>query len=263
MQAEYYSDKSIAVFGDTKPWAGNLRALGGKFNANLKGRHGWIFQRNKETELMQFIAQAQQGLIQPLPQTNQQTNQQTQTQTPYPIATPQMVPFGQTQPAMTPQAAMARLTVAQPTIPFPQVQPITSQQAPVIPTPQVGPVTAIKPLSPKPATVLPAQPLQVGFPNMFTAADGLTYQIIIYTTPVPSMGQRVTLTVGDTNLEYTVTGIQKNTAPFDDILLTQVLPQDVEQGTEAPVSRAIIMNGQWKIYCMQDEHSLQFHPLTQ
>ncbi len=73
-------------------------------NGNLKGRPGWIFQRNKEAELMQFIAQAQQGLIQPAAPTT--------TQTAFPIATPQLSPFGQTQPAMTPQAAMARLTIA-------------------------------------------------------------------------------------------------------------------------------------------------------
>lgn len=253
MQAEYYSDKSIAVFGETKPWASNLRALGGKFNANLKGRPGWIFQRNKEAELMQFIAQAQQGLIQPT------ATATVATQTNYPIATPQLAPFGKTQPALTPQAAMARLTTGQPqvltpkvTIPFPQVA-----------LPQIQPVvTTPKPLSPKPTTILPTQPVTIGFPNMFTAADGLTYQIIIYTAPAPTVGQRVTLTFGDNALNYIVREIQNQNAPIDDILISQVLPE-IEQGTEAPLSRAIIMNGKWQVHCMQDEHTLTFHPLNQ
>lgn len=260
MQAEYYSDKSIAVFGETKPWAANLRALGGKFNANLKGRPGWIFQRNKEAELMQFIAQAQQGLVQPAAPVP--------TQTQYPIATPQLAPFGQTQAAMTPQAAMARLTIAQPTltpqVPLPQATvPFPQVALPPIQPLATVPVPTPKPLSPKPTGVLPTQPLTLGFPNMFTAADGLTYQIIIYTAPVPTVGQRVTLTVGENTLNYTVSAVQKQTAPFDDILITQVLPEDAEPGTEAPVSRAIIMNGKWQVHCMQDEHTLTFHPLAQ
>lgn len=252
MQAEYYSDKSIAVFGETKPWATNLIALGGKFNANLKGRTGWIFSRKKEAELMKFIAQAQQGLIQPAAPVTTQTN--------HPIATPKMVPFGQTQAAMTPQAAMDRLTIAQPQVPTPQM----TIPFPQVAMPQIQPVVTVpKPLSPKPTTVLPTQPVTIGFPNMFTAADGLTYQIIMYTAPVPTVGQRVTITVGENTLNYTVSAIQKQTAPIDDILISQVLPEDAEPGTEAPVSRAIIMNGKWQVHCMQDEHTLTFQPLTQ
>jgi len=243
MQAEYYSEKSIAVFGETKPWAENLKGLGGKFNANLRGHPGWIFQRTKEPELMQFIAQANQGLIQPT----------TQTKYPEPRTTfgqmPQMAPFGATTPAMTPQTAMTRLTIAQPTIP---------QPTPIL-TP-VSPVTlAPKPLSPKPITVLPPQPTTVAFPNTFMAADGLTYQIIIYTAPVPEVNQRVTLTVGENNLEYIISAIQSTTAPIDDILITQVLPE-TEAAAEPQTSRAIIMNGKWQIHCMQDAHTLTFHP---
>ena len=243
MQAEYYTDKSIAVFGETKPWAANLRALGGKFNGNLKGRPGWIFQRAKETELMNFIAQATQGLIQPM--------EQTTTQTGYPVATPQMVPFGQTQPAMTPQAAMNRLAVTQPMgqTPLPQVTLPFQQQT-------------IKPLTPQPMTILQPQPVTVGFPNMFTAADGLTYQIIMYTAPIPTIGQRVTLSMGDFNVDYNITAIQKTTAPIDDILITQILPVDTEPGTQAPVSRAIIMNGRWQVHCMQDDHTITFQPMV-
>jgi hypothetical protein len=252
--------------------------MGGKFNGNLRGRPGWIFQKAKEAELMQFIGQANQGLVQPTPQTT--TTYTTATATAQPQL--QMVPFGVTAPAMTPQAAMARLTIAQPVTPMPtatvtptqpmiptplpQITPMipTPQVlAPQIPTPQVAVTQMVKPLSPKPVATQPAQPLTVAFPNFFTAADGLTYQIIIYTAPVPEVGQQVTLTVGDTNLEYTVTAIQKTAAPIDDILITQVLPEGTPEGTEAQTSRAIIMNGKWQVHCMQDDHTLTFHARQQ
>lgn len=65
MQAQYYSDKSIAVYGDTKPWKNNLMNLGGRYNKNLGGQPGYIFSRDKEGELMQFLADAQAGQVQP------------------------------------------------------------------------------------------------------------------------------------------------------------------------------------------------------
>ena len=50
-----YSDKAIAVFGDTRAVKDALRALGGRFNMYLKrgGRTcaGWVFQKSKEQEL--------------------------------------------------------------------------------------------------------------------------------------------------------------------------------------------------------------------
>ena len=272
MQAEYYTDKSIAVFGDTKPWATNLRAMGGKFNGNLRGRPGWIFQKAKEGELMQFIAQANQGLVQAV----------APVQTAYPVATPQMVPMGHMQPAMTPQAAMAQLAHAQPmTNTFNQVQPIPSpfpqvqtQQVPIpVPSPRVAmphiqpivttPVAVPRPLTPTPVALQQQQPVNVAFPNMFTAADGLSYQIILYTAPVPSVGQRVTVNVGEAALEYSVSAINSEHAPIDDILIRQVLPEDTDPDTVPAVSRVIIMKGKWQIFCMQDEHSLTFYPLNQ
>lgn len=246
MQAENYTDKSIAVFGETKPWAENLKQLGGKFNSSLRGRPGWIFSRTKEIELMQFINQANQGLVQPIPPSYQQ--QQPYQQRVY--QPPTMVPFAATQPAFTPQAAMATLKLGQPPIAqvimpggLPQIQPV---------------VLPMKPASPQRMTVLPAQPSIVNYPNMFVGGDGLNYQIIIYTVPVPSTGQRVTVTVGNDNLEYVVSAVQKTSAPFDDILITQVR---TELGAEPETSRAIIMNGKWQVHCMQDEHTLTFHAL--
>lgn len=40
---ENYTDKSFAVFGDTKSHIEKLKSLGGKFNKNLRGQVGWIF----------------------------------------------------------------------------------------------------------------------------------------------------------------------------------------------------------------------------
>ena len=54
-----YSDKAIAVFGDTKPIKAELSALGGRFNSRLthKGekKAGWIFQKSKEEQVRRLI----------------------------------------------------------------------------------------------------------------------------------------------------------------------------------------------------------------
>jgi hypothetical protein len=261
MEVAYYTDKSIAVFGETKPWSENLKQLGGKYNPNLQGRPGWIFSRTKENEVLQFVNQANQGLVQPItnPYQQQRVNQP-----------PMMVPFGATKPAFTPQAALTTLKLNQPqTTGLPQIQPIVMRPTGIIqPTiqPVIQPIiqsviqpTVMRPASPQRLAVLPSQPATVNYPNMFIAGDGLNYQIIIYTVPVPTVGQRVTLTVGNDNLEYVVSAVQKTSAPFDDILITQAAA--IEPATEPETSRAIIMNGKWQIHCMQDDHSLVFHAL--
>ena len=45
---EKYTEKSVAVFGDTNQYKETLKDLGGKFNCNLKGRAGWIFPYRPE-----------------------------------------------------------------------------------------------------------------------------------------------------------------------------------------------------------------------
>ncbi len=54
-----YSEKAIALFGDTKPIKDLLSAMGGKFNPRLTykdtKRAGWIFSRTKRTELEQVL----------------------------------------------------------------------------------------------------------------------------------------------------------------------------------------------------------------
>lgn len=51
-----YSEKAIAVVGDTRPIADKLKGLGGRFNARLSCGPGWIFSKKKESELKAVLA---------------------------------------------------------------------------------------------------------------------------------------------------------------------------------------------------------------
>ena len=54
-----YSEKSIAVFGDTQPIKDFLRALGGCFNARLmykdEKRAGWVFPKKQEQKVRYLL----------------------------------------------------------------------------------------------------------------------------------------------------------------------------------------------------------------
>jgi hypothetical protein len=54
-----YSEKALALFGDTKPVKDRLKTLGGRFNPKLSTesgkRAGWIFAKVKEQELRNLI----------------------------------------------------------------------------------------------------------------------------------------------------------------------------------------------------------------
>lgn len=52
---EKYSDKSFAIFGETKSYKEELKKLGCKFNSNLKGKAGWVCSIKKEPEVRSFI----------------------------------------------------------------------------------------------------------------------------------------------------------------------------------------------------------------
>jgi len=56
---EKYSEKSLAVFGDTENYSDKLAQMGGKYISNLKGRPGWIFFPNMKKTLETFIAEQQ------------------------------------------------------------------------------------------------------------------------------------------------------------------------------------------------------------
>ena len=46
-----YSDKAIAVVGDTKEIKDTLKSLGGRYNPHLNCGAGWIFSKKKEQEV--------------------------------------------------------------------------------------------------------------------------------------------------------------------------------------------------------------------
>jgi hypothetical protein len=54
-----YSEKALAVFGDTKPVKDELKALGGRFNPKLNHegtkRAGWIFSKVREQEVRNLL----------------------------------------------------------------------------------------------------------------------------------------------------------------------------------------------------------------
>ena len=52
LQVVDYSEKAVAVVGDTKQHAEKLKELGGRFNARLKCGAGWIFSKKKEAAVM-------------------------------------------------------------------------------------------------------------------------------------------------------------------------------------------------------------------
>ena len=52
---EDYSERAIAVFGETKRYAEMLKNLGGRFNRNLRGRAGWIFSKKHEKAVREVL----------------------------------------------------------------------------------------------------------------------------------------------------------------------------------------------------------------
>ena len=50
-----YSEKAIAVVGDTRAIKETLKTLGGKFNRHLSCGAGWIFSKTKEATLREAL----------------------------------------------------------------------------------------------------------------------------------------------------------------------------------------------------------------
>jgi len=54
-----YTEKSIALFGNTKNYVEELKELGGRFNPNLTHDDakcpGWIFSNKKREQLLEFV----------------------------------------------------------------------------------------------------------------------------------------------------------------------------------------------------------------
>jgi hypothetical protein len=53
-----YTEKSILVEGDTKPWKENIKAVGGKWNKALQG---WIFPSSKLSAIEKLVTSINSG----------------------------------------------------------------------------------------------------------------------------------------------------------------------------------------------------------
>jgi hypothetical protein len=63
-----YTERAIAVFGNTKPYISDITNIGGKFNQNLKYNGstspGWIFPRTKYQTVKQLVDNINDGKVQ-------------------------------------------------------------------------------------------------------------------------------------------------------------------------------------------------------
>ena len=151
--AAYYG-KGIAVYGPTQAWKEDLKTLGGRYNPNLGGQPGWIFGKAREPELMQFLANANAGVVRP---------------TPAPVA--QRSPYRQQAPAIQAMPGMA---------PLPTIQPIRS-----------APVQPVRSARPK-LTVVDRVDFDAGvLPLHFVDDSGQEYRMLWYSVPMPHEGQPV------------------------------------------------------------------------
>jgi hypothetical protein len=64
-----YTEKAIAVFGNTKPYMEEIKNAGGKYNHNLKYNGttspGWVFPKTKLTIVKQLVDKINEGKITP------------------------------------------------------------------------------------------------------------------------------------------------------------------------------------------------------
>jgi hypothetical protein len=72
---EQYSEKAIVLFGETEKEKNNIKALGGKYNSNLKGRPGWVFTNSSRPKLEAFLNSLEDGTTEPVPIPSVKTTQ--------------------------------------------------------------------------------------------------------------------------------------------------------------------------------------------
>lgn len=204
MQAVQYGN-SIVIQGDSKPYINEMKALGGKWNRNLQIGAGWVFPTKKQNEVLQFISNANAGLIQPS------------------VALPPISP---------------RITT-----PFLNVIPPSASSPKTLMTPPIPNVsfTKMKPVQP-----LPSTPINLNYPNKFQAADGKNYQILIYTVPLPKVGQEVKVKIDDSEIDYKVDSLDSD----DSIVIVNT--------TSNEKSRAVVAAGKWQIVGLNQNHEVLF-----
>lgn len=72
---EQYSEKAIVLFGETEKVKDRIKALGGKYNSNLKGRPGWVFTNSSRPKLEAFLQSLEDGTTVEIPQVQVKANQ--------------------------------------------------------------------------------------------------------------------------------------------------------------------------------------------
>ncbi len=62
-----YSEKAIAVYGDTKEFKDEFAKIGGKWNDHLRDGKGWIYSKTKRSEVEALISRISDGVVTPVP----------------------------------------------------------------------------------------------------------------------------------------------------------------------------------------------------
>jgi Tfp pilus assembly pilus retraction ATPase PilT len=81
-----YSEKAIAVYGNTKPIKDKLKELGGRFNPHLKDGAGWVFSKSKREAVQQMISQTMGAVVTVMPEPPIYSKDYVSTEKPIPIA---------------------------------------------------------------------------------------------------------------------------------------------------------------------------------
>lgn len=214
MEIIAYSDRSIAVIGDTKSIKDELKELGGKFNPNLKTSEnprfpGWIFSNKKEQEVRNLIDSVQGGTV------NNVNNNVDILDVNNDIGT------GKTYTRTK----------------------FISNTKPIVLVPKN--ITKIVP-----ETQLTTTSNNINYPNNFVASDGVSYQIIIQTCPLPKLDQTVILKFRGTDYEYKVVKFNVSN-PVTDIQLMSLADNSI-------IARAVILNGKWQLFATEENHEFTF-----
>lgn len=229
MEVQPYSEKSFAVYGDTKPWAGSLESIGGKFNGNLRDGPGWIFSKSRELELLSFVEQANQGSITPAP-TKFSSNtgiKKMQYSTPF-------------------QKSIPELT--KPLNPYQQHTPMSASDA------------MLKLERAKAKSVLPSSSTSLKFPNIFQAADDHFYQISVYTLPLPVINQKISVSYDSFTAIYSISDI-KTSHPVDSMKLSLESTNDEDSEIFPDELDSYVICGSWKLDPLKFSYPLDSYKL--
>lgn len=138
------------------------------------------------------------------------------------------------------QSAVSNLFAAVPKSP-PVVQPVARPASPF----------GAPPALIAGSTLQAAAPMTVNFPNRFLAANGVQYQIVMYTVPLPQVGQKAQLTDSG-NVTDTLT-VKSVNAQGDIVKFESVTTEEGESEYEAR-----IINGKWQLMGYLDDFEIAF-----